>query len=763
MASRKTWARVALSGGILLLVACGTLAYRANAFGSREGRPAPSPAAAAAQGAADPLGPELAPAAVQGGRFALAEPKPGRAAAAPVDERAMSTIAIARSSKEHARQLDYAEIRSLVRRAVELAGGLGGVLRDGMTVVLKPNLVTPIDYTLPGWQGRPLAPEANGTTTDYRFTRAVVELVRELDPHGKVYVMEGSAFSTRDCMRRLRYNPRDIPGVDEFIAIEEDSGGWRDFSSSRLVAVPVKEPLLAPSVYMNRRYKEADLLISLPVLKTHWTEVVSGSIKNVSIGGTPANIYGGPAPGSNNRSSGLDHDKAKLDKWIADWFKARPAQFAIMDGLQGIQNGPTPCFEQTGATDIRQDQMDMRLVLAGRDCVALDSVESLVMEWDPAAAGYIGYLAQAGLGKSGAADIRVVGERVDLVRKDFAGTYPEGKLTRLGGPGIELERASISRGAASAKGGLLEADLALGPEVRKVEVYRGKEYMGTYRSSSGGRLSIDLPGIDAKALVQDIGFLAYDAYLNVSERKLRIMNDPASGLVDAVSLVEAGDYEAPKAAAAPKIDGIGDDAAWAEAPWRPLAFPWASPPPDSPADFSGAYKLLWTADRLYLLARIRDDAFVDSHPDPLDRYWEDDALEIFLDEDRSGGDHKASYNAFAYHLGLSGDVVDLGADGKPALFPGHVVSARKKEAGGVMVWEAEIKVFASSYSDATGAADAPVRLFAGKDLGFMLAYCDSDGKRREHFVGSLPMPEGRDYGWLDASVFGSLKLVERGR
>jgi uncharacterized protein (DUF362 family) len=746
---KKRW-RAILSIALLLLVACGSLAYRSKLLGPEGPRPAE---AAAARDAGDPLSPAVAEAARRGARLALSEPRAGRTPAKPIPEEALSRVALVRSGKERPEELGYGDIKAMVRRAVELAGGFGGLIRDGSTVVLKPNLVTPFDYTLPGWKGRPLKPEVNGTTTDYRVARAVVELVRELDPRGKVYVMEGSAFSTRECMRRLLYDHEHIPGVDEFIALEEDSGGWKDYDSPRLVKVAVEGHLLAPEVYMNRRYKEADVLISLPALKTHWTEVVSGSIKNVSIGGTPANIYGGADPGSNNRSASLDHEKASLDRWISDWFSARPAQFAIIDGLQGIQNGPTPCYDQTKTTDIAQDQMNMRVILASRDCVAADTVESLLMEWDPAAVGYIGYLAKAGVGRSGAAEIRVLGEGVDAVRKDFKGTAPKGKLERLESPRIEVSAASL-------RGGVLSVDLRLGPEVRKVEAYRGEAYLGSY-AAAGKALSLDLPGIDSKALVNDLRLVAYDGYLSSAERKLRIMNDGASGLVDAAMLAEIGDYAAPKAAEAPKIDGDPGDACWAAAEWRPLAFPWGGyPPPASPADFSGAYKLVWTRDRLYLLAEIRDNAFVDSHPDPLVGYWDDDALEIFLDEDGSGGDHKASCNAFAYHVGLNGDVVDIGTDGKPAKFEGHVVSSRRRVGKDLMIWEAEIRAFPATYSEARGAVNESVALFAGKRLGFALAYCDSDSTKRDHFMGSEPMPEGRDYGWLDASVFGRLELVE---
>ncbi|RAZ16149.1 DUF362 domain-containing protein, partial [Klebsiella oxytoca] len=70
-------------------------------------------------------------------------------------------------------------------------------VQNGQTVVIKPNLVQMIvDST-----GERLDEEVNGITTDWRVTKAVLKMVRELNPDGKVYIMEGSATGpTRDVM-----------------------------------------------------------------------------------------------------------------------------------------------------------------------------------------------------------------------------------------------------------------------------------------------------------------------------------------------------------------------------------------------------------------------------------------------------------------------------------------------------------------------------------------------------------------------------------
>lgn len=434
---------------------------------------------------------------------------------APPPGRGISMVSVVQAKTAKAEDIRYEEIKQMVTDAVNMAGGFEDLIKNNRTVVIKPNLVTPIDYTLPGWKGKPLAPEVNGTTTDYRVARAVVELVRQYNPDGKVYVMEGSAFPTKQCMQQLNYTPDYIPGVDGFIAIEEDSGGWRDYNSPGIVKVPVKDGLLVNEVYMNKKYKEADVIISLPVLKTHWTEVVSGSIKNVGIGATPATIYGGEQYMSVNRTGSLDHDKTKLDQWIHDWFVARPADFAIIDGLQGIQNGPTPCFDQTGSSDIKMDQMNTRIIVASRDCVAADTVESLIMEWDPAAVGYLGYIEESGLGNCNVSNIRVIGKQVDEVRKDFKGTAPEGKFTDLAAPEVTVGRIEMT-----AEG--LSVQMDVSEDTAKVEVYMNGQYVMTDIPKDPGNYTLLIKDVKESDPANDIVIQVYDKYLNRVEKRIGV-------------------------------------------------------------------------------------------------------------------------------------------------------------------------------------------------------------------------------------------------
>jgi hypothetical protein len=206
----------------------------------------------------------------------------------------------------------------------------------------------------------------------------------------------------------------------------------------------------------------------------------------------------------------------------------------------------------------------------------------------------------------------------------------------------------------------------------------------------------------------------------------------------------------------PLIDGDPSDAVWENAPWLPLDQLWIGAPP-TPQDFSGRYKLAWDENNLYILAEITDDTLIDIHPDGLVKFWDDDCLEIFVDENASGGIHQYNYNAFAYHVALDGRVVDLAPDSTFRYYNDHCTT-RRKTSGHVSYWEVAVKIFDDTYKD--GAENIPKSLKAGKKLGFALAYCDNDhSAERENFIGSVRI-DGKDKnrGYIDAGVFGLLEL-----
>lgn len=207
----------------------------------------------------------------------------------------------------------------------------------------------------------------------------------------------------------------------------------------------------------------------------------------------------------------------------------------------------------------------------------------------------------------------------------------------------------------------------------------------------------------------------------------------------------------------PVLDGSGADDVWDAAEWQAIDQVWVGNKPDT-EDFAGRYKLAWDENNLYILAEITDDSLLEIHPESASRYWDDDCLEVFIDEDASGGNHQFNCNAFAYHIALDGQVMDMASDSTYHFFNDHCLT-RLITRNHVNTWEIAVRIYdGANYS--MNEASVPKLLKSGKKIGFALAYSDNDGSpERENCVGNISLPGGdKKQVWSDASVFGLLEF-----
>ena len=226
----------------------------------------------------------------------------------------------------------------------------------------------------------------------------------------------------------LGYTKENIAAVDEFLAIEGSS--CADRSTTGLVQRTGKS---GKQYWVNQRYVEADVVISLPVMKTHLMAGVTGAVKNLGIGATPVGQYRAAearATASDctrgQTASTIDHSTAEtLGAFIRDFYSVRPADFVVMDALQGLEHGPLPVWDPPPAdagTSYSHDaaKKNLRLILAGRNAVAVDTIEALVMKCDPKRVPYLTMLEADGLGTTDLARITVVGKQPSEVATPFA-------------------------------------------------------------------------------------------------------------------------------------------------------------------------------------------------------------------------------------------------------------------------------------------------------------------------------------------------------
>ncbi len=143
---------------------------------------------------------------------------------------------------------------------------------------------------------------------------------------------------------------------------------------------------------MAKTWLEADAFITLPVLKTHGTTVFTGALKN-QWGCIPR------------------YDRILLHKHLHELIGAvnriKPPVIALMDGLVGMQ----------GRGPINGYPIDLNVLLASRDPVALDATGMRLIGLEPATSRHLLHAGSLGLGRWAADQIEIDGPFADVAVK----------------------------------------------------------------------------------------------------------------------------------------------------------------------------------------------------------------------------------------------------------------------------------------------------------------------------------------------------------
>jgi len=233
----------------------------------------------------------------------------------------------------------------------------------------------------------------------------------------------------------------------------------------------------------------------------------------------------------------------------------------------------------------------------------------------------------------------------------------------------------------------------------------------------------------------------------------------------------------------PVIDGDASDSAWNIASWNAINYSWNPYAEVIPAaDFSGRFKVIWNKETnlLYFLVEITDDIFVKGY-----KYinWDGsyplyDIVEVFLDENRPGGEHGCNNTAFAYHI-TSGnattdyDAIDIYDPTDSYNWGGkiyvnnrsHLPEFKRTNVGTKYIWEFSLMVLKSTFKPNNDPALFKASLVDGKKMGLTVAYCDDDHSAtnlvRDHFVASkYETQANQDISWQNSTTFGHLTLKD---
>ena len=271
---------------------------------------------------------------------------------------------------------DYPEIEAAVRKAIEMIGGVEDMIKPGDLVLLKPN-----------WAAPPVEREA-GCITLPEVAKAVADIVKERG--ARPVIAESSAV-----------------GVDTQKVI--DTSGYKDLldqgyevvdlKKTNKITLPVENGLVLEDVQTYELVEQADVIISLPKMKTHDQAEMTGPMKNLK--GLMSDKY-----------KRLFHQKFGMFEGCVDITSTFKPAFTVVDGIV-CQEGLGPIFGKP---------VEMDLILAGRDLVAVESVCAQIAEFEPEDLPIPRKGAEKGLGNLNPDDIEVVGEKIENLKRRFMRT-----------------------------------------------------------------------------------------------------------------------------------------------------------------------------------------------------------------------------------------------------------------------------------------------------------------------------------------------------
>ncbi|WP_418791632.1 DUF362 domain-containing protein [Phosphitispora sp. TUW77] len=277
---------------------------------------------------------------------------------------------------------DYSQqrVNAAVHAAMELIGGMERFVRPGQKVLLKVNALT---MRLP----------EEAVTTHPAVIRAVAAEVKKAggiiqvgDSSGGI--IAGQAPTTKTF---------EISGIAR--AAQEAGAELVNFDSAGIVPVAAEGPI--QTLYLAKPVMEADVVISLPKLKTHSLTILTGAVKNMygCVPGHRKSEYHGMAPRLK--------DFARV---LVDIYGLTRPALTIMDGIIGMEgNGPSAGSPRNTG-----------LVLAAEDGVALDAVVAHLVGVPPSKIHTTRIAHQRGLGIGDMSKIEVLGEKLETLKiKDF--------------------------------------------------------------------------------------------------------------------------------------------------------------------------------------------------------------------------------------------------------------------------------------------------------------------------------------------------------
>jgi uncharacterized protein (DUF362 family) len=295
------------------------------------------------------------------------------------------------------------DIGGAVNEAIKLLGGINAVTRSKQRIMLKPNLV--------------------GDNPAWTTKIAVIETLAQLlvDAGKEVMIGEGSVMGNKNTIIGGRFymtkNTRIIENLQQdiyetlgYTALSEKLGvPLVNLHLGEMAVVKVPDGFVFQEITLNHLLTDIDMLVSVPVMKTHTSAEVTLGMKNL-IGTFPGSVYGSWRQSMHDTALQAQPDeKTAAAGVIVDIVRANKLGLTVIDA--------STAMEGDGPTNGIPVQMD--LIIAGTNPLATDIVAADIMGFSPDEVPMFSWANRAGMLPKTLAEIEVRGVSPSEVRRKF--------------------------------------------------------------------------------------------------------------------------------------------------------------------------------------------------------------------------------------------------------------------------------------------------------------------------------------------------------
>ncbi len=281
----------------------------------------------------------------------------------------MSEVSIARCLKAD----DVSSLKKELSASIELLGGFKSRILKGDSVLIKPNVLAPMSYE-------------TGATTNPFLVEALIDLLQEYGIK-KITIGEGAAVGLK--------TDESFEAAGWYRLAEKKGVKIIDFKKEEFIPMSVPEGKVFRILYAPKALIEADIIINVPVMKTHDSFPATLGLKNMK--------------GALREKDKKRFHLLNLSQCIVDLNKLLLPHITIEDGTVGME-GYGPMFGIPA---------NLGVIISSYDTVAADAVAALVMGFEPDSIEYIKLAAEQGLGCANISDIAVLGLSIKDVQKKF--------------------------------------------------------------------------------------------------------------------------------------------------------------------------------------------------------------------------------------------------------------------------------------------------------------------------------------------------------